>query len=149
MCALAALGVVPSAEAQDFNRHLATCNDCKHTYSDYVSLNARLVRGAGEQTDIVIESHRESTRAAVFQSIRTLDREPIADSAANTSFRFPKFSYVRISLAWIGSLTATVVVCTFWLGTLYERGTTAATIPSSPKQVMGPTPVPVQYQITQ
>ena len=149
MCALAALGVVPSAEAPDFNRHLASCDDCKQTYSDYVSLNARLVRVAGEQTDIVIESHRESARAAVFQSIRTLDREPIADAAANTSFCFPKFSYGRISLAWIGSLTATVVVCTFWLGTLYERGTTAATIPSSPKQVVGTAPVPVQNQVTQ
>jgi hypothetical protein len=120
LCALAALGEVPAAEASGLDRHLAGCKDCRQVYSDYLGLNAGLVPLTNERTDALIESQREAVRVAVLSTIATRPPEPTA-----ATFRIPADTALNRTfgtvLAGAGGLAAVFAVCAFWLGTRYEQ----------------------------
>jgi len=120
LCALAALGEIPSAEAQDLDQHLKQCPECRLIHAEYLGLNASLLPAPGEddlaQIDALKAATWASTREALKHSqplvVRTYpDAEPLRDRADKGSFGYQ----------WQFAVAAVAVLCAFWVGARYER----------------------------
>ncbi len=120
LCALAAVGELPTAEGHAFDHHLETCADCRQVYADYIQLNAGFI-AANDDTEL-IAALEQPTKAAVLQKIVYLDPERSVQPAAQPTGLAFGWDWSRwLRLAGTGSLTAVFALAAFWLGVRFQQ----------------------------
>jgi hypothetical protein len=121
LAAIAALGELPSSQVEELRLHLAECPHCTEISDAYVRLHGARPALSSETLDL-IESRRESVKAAVFNKIQ----------AAQTTGNGPQATVRRSfgRFAWSGVAVAVAAAFFFWLGARYEQNVLSASKPN-------------------
>ncbi|MGB9406673.1 MAG: hypothetical protein WCA89_04005 [Terracidiphilus sp.] len=124
LCALAALGDLPSSQSLEFESHLSECDECRRLSSDYLQTYQALVGVSDRGTDAVIESSRSRVKSAVWANIAQIDeclQQKGGIAAASFKPNPPLLRYRRFRVPLlVGAAAAAVFI--FWVGIRYDHG---------------------------
>ena len=123
LCALSALGDLPSSLSLKFESHLSECDECRRLSSDYRQTYQVLVGVSDQGTDAVIESSRSRVKSAIWTNIAQIGEGLQQESDASVaSFKtnLPLLWYRRFRVPlWVAAGAAAVLI--FWVGIRYEH----------------------------
>ncbi len=107
---------------QELRLHLAQCAQCRQTYEEYGELHASVRPSLNAETDAVIESRRDSVKAALLQGLVGEGAQlPINAGSPRAESGTGKTRWTNLRLVWSTLAAAGVVSFVFWLGVGYER----------------------------
>ena len=119
LCALAALGEIPPAEAMELNEHLAGCEACRRVQDEYSALNAALIPEAGTDELERIDALKAATWEQLstgLQSVRPLESVRVPETAAVRK----KTPLLPFTARWVLASATLLALGGFWAGVQYE-----------------------------